>query len=83
MQKSIFVGTLQACHGQNKKEVSNGQIVAYRSGNNLHLQNADFPDLIQFDAVNGEIVIKIKINDGDCLVFQDRTGIAEKRIIQK
>jgi hypothetical protein len=83
MQKSIFVGTLQACHKQNKKEVSNGQIVAYRSGNNLHIQNADFSNLIQFDAVSGEAIIKIKLNDGDCLVFQDKIGIAEKGIIQK
>ena len=85
MQKSFFKGTLQQCHGQGQnKEVSNGQIVCYRSGNNLHVQNLDLgPADIEFDAVKGEVLIKVSLNDGEMLVIQDRIGIAEKKELKR
>ena len=84
MQKSIFVGTLQACHGQDKKNTSNGQIVAYRAGNTLHFQNLDLgPATLEFDAISGQVIIRATLNDGDMLVIQDRIGIAEKKEIKK
>jgi putative methionine-R-sulfoxide reductase with GAF domain len=84
MQKNFFVGTLQQCHGQNKKEVSNGQVIAFRSNNTLVVQNIDIgPGTLEFDAVNSEVVLKFKVNDGDMLVIQDRIGIADKKEIKK
>lgn len=84
MQKSIFIGTLQECHNQNKKEVSNGQIVAYRSGNSVQIQNLNLGQaLIEFDPIKGEIVIRATLNEGQMLVIQDMIGIADKKEIKK
>jgi uncharacterized protein YeaC (DUF1315 family) len=85
MQKNFVVGTLQQCHGQDKKEVSNGMIIAYRSGNNYHVQHLDLGNKgeIEVDAMKGEVILRFSINDGECLVLQDKVGIAEKREIKK
>lgn len=85
MQKNFFVGTLQQCHGQERKEVSNGMIVAYRTGNNLHVQHLDIGNKgdVEFDAVKGEVILRFSLNDGECLVLQDKVGIAEKKEIKK
>jgi len=83
MQKSIFIGTLQECHKQDKKSVSNGQIVAYRSGNSVQLQNLDLGQAtIEFDAIKGELVIRATLNEGQMLVIQDKVGIADKKEIK-
>lgn len=75
MKKVIHKGSLNEIktrHGDN------GLIVAIRTGKSLIVQN--------LEAAGGEVawdgedlIIRYKLSDGECLVMQDETGIAEKR----
>lgn len=83
MMKDIFVGPLKEVHAlNNDKTVSNGQIIAYRSGDHVELQNLNLPDSsvhMKYDAGTNELVFSVRLNDGDFVVLQDKIGIAGKR----
>lgn len=84
MMKDLFIGQLKDVHAlNNDKTVSNGQIIAYRNGKGLEIQNLNMPKgvSVDYDQMTHTMVITIPMNDGDFVVLQDRTGIAEKRHI--
>jgi hypothetical protein len=82
MKKAFLKGTLQEV---SKAQAKNGLIVAYRVGSTYHLQNLELNPKAAFEllpsADKNELILKIKMNDGDFLVLQDAEGVAEKGTI--
>ena len=78
--KKVFVkGTLQEIGNNPSKQ---GQIIAFRAGSTYHFQNLEFSPKTSFEflpsADKNELILKVRMNDGDYLVIQDAGGVAEK-----
>lgn len=65
---------------------SNGLIVAYRTGKLIRTMNLAFEPKDAFTLINNdtenELIIKIKLVDGEFLVIEDQSGEGEKGLLE-
>jgi len=85
MKKVLHKGTLQDVSARLSKQ---GQIVLYRTGDNLCVQNLDLPKDLSFDLSrlksDNELLIRIaEFKDGEFLMIRDVNGISEKKRVIK
>jgi hypothetical protein len=82
MKKILHKGFLSDVQGFSSQS---GQIIAYRYGKQIHLNNFEALPAdsftLAFDEKAGEFVIRVRMNDGEFLVIQDATGVAEKKVV--
>ena len=86
MKKVFVVDKLESENLQNSL-LKKSLIVAYRKDNKLFYQNIEFHPKaggsINFEPMTGDLVIRVKLRNGDFLAIGDYDGVAEKGKIEK
>ena len=82
MKKLLQRGKLAEIESITKnKPVSNGMIIGSRANGKVSLQNLEFhPEhafKVSYDPIEGEMTIRVKMNEGDFLALHDCKGIKE------
>jgi len=69
--------------GQLIKHSKKSMLVAYRSGDQLQLQALEFqpPERFKVTNENGDLVIRVHLQDSEFLALDQEQGMAEKKTI--
>ena len=77
MKKLIHTGILSSIPHSKQ-----GQIVLYREGETLHMQNLELPESFKLSRSGEKYLLEFSLPDGECLVIQDMPGVAEKKALE-
>jgi len=80
MKKKMLVGALNDFE---KMGTNTSQIIASRTGKKVWIANIEFsPGIDVSQSESGEeILIRVRLKDGEYLVIQDEPGLSDKRML--
>jgi hypothetical protein len=71
MKKQLKIGRLD-------KLGLNSVVIAYRAGKSVRVQNLELSPAIKLEKTDDELIIRVKLADGDFLALDEEPGIADK-----